>query len=212
MKMKRLTLFFILILFVFYAVVSCKDSTKSNPMTQKETTVFEKKYFFKQKKSPTLSSSARDFSIQWTSFSQFMEEINSLHGESLAGLQSKSPTLLAISDSLQVNIPDTLNSRIIQARVLVAKTRVQILNQELNKGKPDSTKIKKALHELQLAMDNLIIQINEKIIKSSIDIQRKENEMKELEKQKRFLDSVYQAELTNLSANKQVKQIKTKKQ
>ncbi len=208
--MKRLTLFFILVLTGFQVVVSCKNTAKNQTMAQKETTVSEKKYFFKQKKSPSLSSSARDFSIQWTSFSQFMEEINSLHGESLAGLQSKSPTLLAISDSLQVNIPDTLNSRIIQARVLVAKTRVQILNQELNKGKPDSIQIKKALHELQLAMDNLIIQINEKIIKSSIDLQRKENEKKELEKQKQFLDSVYQAELTNLSVNKQVKQ--TKKQ
>ncbi len=40
-----------------------------------------------------------------------------------------------------------------------------------------------------------MIQINEKMEKDAIDLQRIDSEKKELEQQKQFLDSVYKAEL-----------------
>jgi hypothetical protein len=50
---------------------------------------------------------------------------------------------------------------------------------------------------MNIAVKNLIIQINEKFQKDAIDLQRIENEKKEIEKQKQLLDSVYQIELQN---------------
>jgi hypothetical protein len=79
------------------------------------------------------------------------------------------------------------------------KTRVYLLNQELNKSRPDSVKIQLNIAELNTSYTNLIIQINEKFEKDAIDLQRVDDEKKELKKQKRFLDSVYQAELQDQS-------------
>jgi len=76
---------------------------------------------------------------------------------------------------------------------------VYLLNQELNKSRPDSVKIQLNIAELNTSYTNLIIQINEKFEKDAIDLQRVDDEKKELKKQKRFLDSVYQAELQDQS-------------
>ena len=195
--MKRLARIFIIIFFVTFSILSCKNNFKEEDLNQNTIVAKAKTYNFLKKGTPRLSTQARDLSIQWEAFSQFFEEIQSLDGETLEGLKSKSSTLVTISDSLSVKIPDTLNTKLIQARVLVAKTRVKILDQEINKGRPDTLKIKTALTKLNQSLTNLIIQINQKIIKSSIDRQRSENEKKELEKQKQFLDSVYNAELAN---------------
>ncbi len=195
--MKRLASIFIIIFFVTFSILSCKNNFNEEDKSQNTIVVKAKTYKFLKKEAPKLSPKARDLSIQWEAFSQFIEEIQSLDGETLEGLKSKSPTLVTISDSLSVKIPDTLNTKLIQARVLVAKTRVKILDQEINKGRPDTLKIKTALTKLNRSLTNLIIQINQKVIKSSIDRQRSENEKKELEKQKQFLDSVYKAELAN---------------
>ncbi len=195
--MKRLTLYITTSWLLSLVFLSCKQEHSEKSIFQEKEIASEKIYVLNTKNRSSLSNNARDLSLQWESFSQLLEEIKSFNGETLDGLISKAPTLVAISDSLSFKIPDTLNSNLIQARVLVAKTRVQVLNQELKKGKPDTTKIQTALLELQQAMNNLIVQINQKIIKASIDKQRTENEKKELEKQKKFIDSVFKAELKN---------------
>jgi hypothetical protein len=71
---------------------------------------------------------------------------------------------------------------------------VNLLNQQVHKSKVDSAAIAIQLEELTFATINLFLQINEKLQKDAIDLQRIDDEKKELEKQKRFLDSVYLAE------------------
>ena len=203
--MKRLTLYIITSWFISFLFFNCKQEHSEKPVFQEEETLSEKTYTLNTKNSPRLSNLVIDLTLQWESFSQLQEEIKSLNGETLDGLIAKAPTLVAISDSLSFKIPDTLKSKLIDARVLVAKTRVQVLNQELKKGKADTAKIQTALIELQQAMDNLIIHINQKLIKEAIDKERLENEKKELAKQKKFMDSVFKAELKN-SNNKTKKQ------
>ena len=56
-------------------------------------------------------------------------------------------------------------------------------------------RIEANIEEANNAIENLIVQLNEKFQKDGIDLQRIDNEKKELEKQKKFLDSVYRAEL-----------------
>ena len=104
-------------------------------------------------------------------------------------------------DSLSKNIPDTLFNQAILSRVIVVKTRINLLHQELKKSKIDSIQLQNYMNEMNASVSNLIIQINEKFQKDAIDLKRVEDEKKELENQKRFLDSVYQIELQDKKNN-----------
>ncbi len=190
-------------IFSLFQLFGCKTDLAKDNLATNSLDAKEKTYVFSNLTFNALSQSARDLVIPWESFSQLMEEAQSLHGETTEGLRSKIPTLVSISDSLMVKIPDTLNTRQIQSRLLVCKTRLQLLDQELNKSRPDTTQIQTALNEFQQAINTVIIQLNQHLIKSSIDKQRSADEKKELEKQKQFLDSVYKAELTNTLSKKQ---------
>ena len=59
------------------------------------------------------------------------------------------------------------------------------------------------MEELNLAVKNLIVQLNEKFQKDNIDFQRKEDEENELKKQQRYKDSIMNLELQD-KKNKKV--------
>ena len=113
----------------------------------------------------------------------------------LENLRVKTEKLLRHTDSLSKKIPDTLYTNAIYSRLVIAKTRVELLKQEINRDIIDSERVEMNIDEANDAIKNLIIQLNEKFQKDGIDLQRIDNEKKELEKQKKFLDSVYQVEL-----------------
>ncbi len=98
-------------------------------------------------------------------------------------------------NSLIKKIPDTLNTPLIFSRVIVVKTRTQLLNQEVNKAHFDSVRLQDDFKEMNISVKNLFIQINEKFEKDAVDLQRVDSENKELVLQKQFLDAVYKAEL-----------------
>jgi len=81
----------------------------------------------------------------------------------------------------------------------VVTTEARLLRQQANKGRTDSTEIALQIANLEEAASEFYFHIDEKLQKDAIDMQRIEDEKKELEKQKRFLDSVYQAELEDQS-------------
>ena len=82
-------------------------------------------------------------------------------------------------DSLTKNIPDTLNTQPIYARVIITKTRAAIVKQLANKDRLDTLAMQKAILQMNLATANLIIQINEKFEKDTQDNSVKNNELKE---------------------------------
>ncbi|MEZ4794650.1 MAG: hypothetical protein R2773_04090 [Flavobacteriaceae bacterium] len=102
---------------------------------------------------------------------------------------------MAHSDSLAKHIPDTLFSNAIQSRLTIVRTQIHLLQQEVNKGNPNTENIERSLNNTLKSVNNFIQQINEKIQKDQIDLQRRDNEKKELEKQKKAMDSIYQLEL-----------------
>jgi hypothetical protein len=144
---------------------------------------------------PLLDNNSKLQVSNWAVFEDFDNEIRTINGRTREGLKNKSIRLVSHMDSLSKKIPDTLSSRAIKSRLLVVKTRVHLLDQELNKSRPDSSALQVHLSELNTSYSNLIQQINEKFEKDAIDVQRLEDEKKELEKQKKFLDSVYEMEL-----------------
>ena len=185
---------------IFFLLISCGNPSEENNVTlesQNSTTLYgNKKFVF-----PRLSENAKEYITQWGAYEDFEGEAKSLGGSTIEDLRDKTERLISRIDSLTQMVPDTLKTQPIVSRVMVAKTRASLLRQEVHEARIDSTRLEEQINEMNIATKNLIIQINEKFLKDDIDFQRKDDEKKELEKQKRFLDSVYQSELNDQKSN-----------
>jgi len=188
----RRLLFLLFPLFLF----SCGDSTQEDELlgnlVQDTLRYSVKKYTF-----PPLSNNAREQIENWSVYDDFYAEASTLNGLNLENLRLKTGKLLSHTDSLSKKIPDTLYTSAIYSRLVILRTRVELLKQELNRDRDviEAERIETNIEETNMAVKNLIVQLNEKFQKDGIDLQRIDNEKKELEKQKKFLDSVYRAEL-----------------
>ncbi|MEM7086697.1 MAG: hypothetical protein AAF489_10975 [Bacteroidota bacterium] len=188
----RRLLFLILPLFL----LSCGNSTSEDELlgslAQDTMRYGVKKYSF-----PALSNNAREQIENWSVYDDFYAEASTLHNLNLETLRLKAGKILSHADSLSKKIPDTLFTNAIYSRLVILRTRVELLKQEVNRDGDliEAQRIETNIEETNTAVRNLIIQLNEKFQKDDIDLQRIDNEKKELEKQKRFLDSVYRAEL-----------------
>ncbi len=199
--MKFVFSFYISFLILNFGMISCGDSNEKSQTeiqtTNNNSTLFgDQKFVF-----PELSDKAKIYVSNWAVYDDFEKEIKTLNGNTIEVLLNKSELLVSHLDSLSKNIPDTLFNQAILSRVIVVKTRINLLHQELKKSKIDSIQLQNYMNEMNASVSNLIIQINEKFQKDAIDLKRVEDEKKELENQKRFLDSVYQIELQDKKNN-----------
>ena len=153
---------------------------------------------------PTLSPQSSEPLTQWPVFEEFKSEVMTINGHSVAVIRNKSERLILHTDSLRRTIPDTLNTQPIYSRLMVTQTRAMLLNQETNRDQLDTLLLEQAMDEFNQSVSSLFVQINEKFQKDRIDRQRADDEKLELEKQKRFLDSVEQSELDDLNRTKSV--------
>ena len=193
-------LFFLSLITLFLLVVSCGNPSEEIETTQEniETTVLfgEKNFTF-----PNLSENAKDYAMQWGAFEDFEIEAKSINGSTIDGLRAKSTRLINRLDSITKKIPDTLNTKPIISRVMVAKTRARLLQQEVQKTNIDSARLQLQIKEMNRAAKNLIVQINEKFLKDAIDFQRIDSEKKEIENQKRLMDSIFKSEIEDNKSN-----------
>ena len=125
----------------------------------------------------------------------FEKQAKTINGTSMEVIKTKSILMVSHIDSIIKKIPDTLNTPLIFSRLIVVKTRTQLLNLEVNKAHFDSVRLQDYFKEMNISVRNLFIQINEKFEKDAIDLQRIDTEKKELVLQKEFLEAVYKAEL-----------------
>ena len=192
--MNRILIFTVLSLFICFGIVSCGDA--SNETQEIEVQVdHTTRYGQVGIEFPKLSEKVQSFTAEWAAMDDFEIEATHMNGSTIEELKVKSERLRARTDSMAVKIPDTLNTNLITSRLMVVRTRTKLLHQEVNRARLDSAKIANHIAELNTAVSNFLIHLNEKFQKDAIDERRKDDEKKELEKQKKFLDSVYQAEL-----------------
>ena len=182
----------LLLLPIFW--ISCGDSSQKDqiPLSLIQDTV---RYGIVKYPFPQLSKNAKEQIENWSVYDDFYAEASTLNEISLENLRAKTDKLLAHTDSLSKKIPDTLFTNAIYARLIIIQTRVQLLKQVANREIVDSEKVETNIAETNNAVKNLIVQLNEKFQKDGIDLQRIDDEKKELEKQKKILDSIYNAEL-----------------
>jgi hypothetical protein len=192
--MNRILIFTVLSLFLCFGIYSCGDASDQTgePTEQVESTI---RYGQKRIEFPKLSEKTKIQIAQWAVFDDFEMEATTISGSTIEALKVKTERLITHTDSLAKKIPDTLNTNLVASRLMVVGTRTKLLHQEVNRARLDSAKIVDHINEFNIAVVNFLQQLNEKFQKDAIDEQRKDDEKKELEKQKRFLDSVYQAEL-----------------
>lgn len=133
----------------------------------------------------------------WSIFDDLQTELVALNSLPLPDVRSRIERLVLFGDSLAKTVPDTLGVQPVKSRLLVLNTRIRLLEQAVNSGRPKEEQIKECFLELNQSWGFLKIQINEKLQKDLIDTQRREDEKAELEKQRAKLDSIAAAEGLN---------------
>jgi hypothetical protein len=185
----------LLLIFISGLVLTACGNTSEDQGAQPENTSWQGSIAPKGVDIPILSEVVKTQTSQWSVFEDFEIEVRSINGSSLEKLRSSTERLVQYSDSLSKKIPDTLRNNAVRSRLTVVKTRANLLFQAVHKSRTDSLQLANAIAEMNKATSNFFVQLNEKFQKDAIDLQRKDDEEKELEKQKKFLDSVYKAEL-----------------
>ena len=186
--------FFIPLLMFVGFVFSCGNASEEN---QKQTPTNDASIIFGDKNYnfPTLSPPAKEQAVRWGVLEDFLAEAQNANGSNYQDLRNRSERLREYADSLFSNIPDTLNTKPIHSRLMVLKTRTALLFQASHQATIDSLKVQQSLEEMNEAVNNLIVQLNEKFQKDKIDFSRKEDEDKELKQQQRYKDSIINLEL-----------------
>ncbi len=173
---------------------SCGDEKKqnevSNPIEETNTVYGNKNISF-----PQLSEKVRSYTSQWGAFEDFEAEAKAINGATLEELKNRTERLMSFTDSIVKKLPDTLAVQSIQSRVMVAQTRAHLLDQLVHRTRIDSVRLQNYIDEMNIAASNLFIQLNDKFKKDAIDQQRIDTEKKEIEKQKRKRDSIFQQEI-----------------
>ena len=177
-----------------FLAIACDDVVEAETGNADQTNTNVLSFGTSKVRFPELTSEAKAQVANWSVFDDFQTELNAINGNELGVLKSRTERLKLHADSLSKKIPNDLYTNPITSRLLVLRSRIYLLDQEINKPVIDSSDIGNALNELNSAATNFLVQINEKLQKDQIDLQRIDDEKKELEKQKRFLDSVYEAE------------------
>ena len=192
--MKYLCVVLFLISAASFTLTSCSDTSEKTPqiaeLPQDQTTLYGNRNFV----FPLFSEEAYAKVLEWSVFEEFHSELKTLNGHTRGRLQLKTEKLLIYADSLTKKLPNDLYTNSIVSRMIVVRTRINLLAQEVNAAKIDSVRLQNYMDETNNAIKNLIIQINEKIEKDQIDLLHQDSEDIELAKKKRFLDSVYLAE------------------
>lgn len=193
----RLTIVFLVLATLLYA---CKDSDlkeQSTALIEEVPVLYgEQVYDF-----PELSKLAKEQVVHWGVLEDLMSEIKDLNGSNYIQLRTRSENVKEYSDSLANSIPEVLNTKPINSRLLVLKTRAALLYETAHLTTVDTSRLQNAVTEINVAVRNLVLHFNEKVQKDRIDLQRKDSETRELKKQSRFRDSVMELELRNLNKN-----------
>ncbi|MCG2420279.1 hypothetical protein K8089_14725 [Aequorivita sp. F47161] len=186
--------FIIPLLIVIAFAFSCGNSSEENktetPNNDASIIFGDKNYAF-----PQLSEPAKKQAVHWGVLEDFLAEAKNANGNNYQDLRNRSERLQEYADSLYKKIPDTLDTKPIHSRLLVLKTRTALLFQASHQATIDSLKVENSLKEMNWAVKDLIVQLNEKFQKDKIDFLRKEDEENELKKQQRAKDSIINLEL-----------------
>jgi len=197
MKRIGISLFLISVVSCFVLMTACKNeqiTTIDSDLESNDSIVL---YGNKDLKFPVFISSAEEAASQWSVYIDFEDDVKSINPSTLSEVRSKSERLVTYVDSLVKKIPDTIDTQPIYSRIIIVNTRIKLLEQAVNSKRENSERIQLYFAEMNQSIANLKVQINEKLQKDIIDLQRKKSEEEELEKQRKKIDSIIDSEKEN---------------
>lgn len=202
MKNELFTTFFLLgsISLIVSVFVACEENVANRETTIETLQDTQTRYGSNMITFIPLTTEAQEAVQQWSVFEDFQENAAALKNQTASSLQVKTEQIQRQTDSLLKQVPTILDTRPIVERLILVHTRVRLMHQEVHSSRLDSVRLERSLDEFSIAAQNLLVQINGKFNKNRIDNELRDIEKKELEKQQRFLDSVYQQELKDNSA------------
>lgn len=131
---------------------------------------------------PILSSEAQNQVTSWQYFKEFENDLKRINQGNVRNYRAETERMVAVSDSLIKNIPESLNVKSIASRMRVVNVRVKLLDENMHQPTVKTDVITENLKETNTAFSNLIIQINELFEKQHIDeMTQMEENMKRVE-------------------------------
>ncbi|AVR45018.1 hypothetical protein C7S20_06885 [Christiangramia fulva] len=164
-------------------VLSCKNQQQQEDAstTKKDTTRFQAK--IKTPEKPiSLEPEARKYALQWVEFIAAQNEIDKLENSTVEDVIDNSKAISQIMQSLQISVPDSLQSIPVKARLNVVNTKAQLLDQYSHKREPDPKVIAHTASDLYEEFNNLKLQMNEIFRKTLEDFEKELDELEEREK------------------------------
>lgn len=178
----------IILLFIsFGLIVSCQKTQEETP---KEALEAPKQLSIPKIESrfPVISPLAQEKITSWLYFTEFNNDLKNINQGNVRNYRAETERMVALSDSLLKNIPNSLNTPIILSRMRVVNVRVKLLNETMHQSTVKTNVIYENLKETNTAFSNLILQINERFEKLKIDQITRIEETKESFKK---VDSIY---------------------
>lgn len=193
--------FIVLLAIVTLSMVSCNETERTEVENVSTIEDLQTRYGSRMIVLVPLTKEAQDAVLQWSVFDDFQENVYSLKNQTTPALQARTEQLQQQADSLLKKIPPALDSKPIVERMILVTTRIKLLHQQVQRPQIDSLQLENSLYEMGQAVQNLFVQINGAFNKNKIDEELRETELKELEQQQRFRDSVFQQELEDNNNN-----------
>ena len=154
-------------MFVFTALQSCKEASKSNssPASELTTPITIKNTL--PKSEPNITSSIPSSLLDWAALSELEKSITAVSDGKYQLLEESEEALKILFLNIQSDIPDALNTPSILARFKVLETLAYKLRTEYNIDRDNSTEFEPTKESLVEAYSNLIFQISKTLEKES---------------------------------------------
>lgn len=116
-----------------------------------------------------LSQPAENQLANWQKYQELALQLNYLKKADLSFFKTEKKQLKGFLDTLMLQLPDTINTKLVNSRVLVLQTQILKLNNNLNLHTTSTQTQLQNIQEVFAAFSNLNFQINKKLEKDVYD-------------------------------------------
>lgn len=175
MNIRTITTVFVLALFL-----GCGDKTNESntpepsEIVQNKKTITAKTIESFKYNDYIFSNDAEKVVREWSKYQELLTQISFLKKADITFFTTEKDTLKNFLDSLKLNIPQTINTNSINARISVLETKLLKLNDDLSLENYNVDYKLQSIKELLIANSNLIYVINKKLEFDSNDVARPE--------------------------------------
>lgn len=170
------TQFFLLLSFILtLSVIACKEKSQPSEnlpdyLNQNTATLAEN---IDLKGSVTVEASpeAREAVADWPEFTSANVEIEKIKNSSLQSFINNADNLYDAVQKINDSIPEQFNNQPVQSRVNVLKTKVEVLNQDLDRPDLSPEQVNQNARDIYTAFQNLKIQLNEVFLRQLSDLE-----------------------------------------